>query len=327
MTPEPAMSPTGRSGSQPRISVVLCTHNGEAWLDEQLQSIESQSLQPDELVVGDDASRDSTLGILQAFARRAAFPVHIARHEPPLGVVDNFEVTLSRARGQYVALSDQDDIWLPERIQRGVEAVRAIEGDGSTPVLAHSDPVLVDAAGVETGHGFMEARGLDGTVTNPLRVLLRHNLVTGCTVTCNRSLIERASPFPERLVMHDWWLALVAAATGEVTMIDSTLVHYRQHGGNQIGASRLMSLRGLGRVVPSRQSRRNLAAVLRQDLELGARLGDALPRDIRDFIEAIPRGGHRLRQAARRAGIRPQGLARRIRWWLETLTSGYRRWL
>ncbi|MEE2906869.1 MAG: glycosyltransferase family 2 protein [Planctomycetota bacterium] len=315
------------NGESVGLSVVLCTCNGEAWLEEQLASIEAQTLQPDELVVGDDASQDATFGILQTFARHSNFPVHIARHEPALGVVDNFEVTLSRARGRYVALSDQDDTWLPDRLERSVADVKAAEGDGSRPVLVHSDLLLVNAEGQGTGQRFMATRGLDGHIDDPLGVLLRHNLVTGCTVTCNQSLIQKARPFPERLVMHDWWLALVAAALGEVRVLDEPTVRYRQHGGNQVGAPPLIGMAGLRRVLPGPAARRALADVLSQDLALGERFGTELPKPVQTFIEAIPKGGRQLRKAAAQAGVRPQGLLRRIRFFLETLGGGYRKYL
>tara|TARA_Y100000589_G_scaffold258483_2_gene247828 strand:+ start:1357 stop:2322 length:966 start_codon:yes stop_codon:yes gene_type:complete len=318
---------TNVGNDEPEISVVLCTHNGEEWLEAQLDSILSQTRPPDELIVGDDESCDSTFGLLQSFARRAEFPVHIARHEPQLGVVDNFEVTLSRANGRYMALCDQDDVWLPDRIESGVEAVASIEGDGSVPALVFSDLILIDEHDQEGGRSFMETRGIDGRPDNPLGTLLRHNLVTGCTVTCNRALLKKAIPFPDQIVMHDWWLALVAAAIGRIEMLESPKVRYRLHGKNQVGAQSLVGWEGIRRIMPGVESRKALARVFRQDQELGRRLGDQLDPSIRSFIECIPRGGGPLRRAARAAGVSPQGFARRVRFFLETLIGGYRRYL
>lgn len=316
------------SGNEaPDVSVVLCTHNGEKWLESQLESILSQTRTPDELIVGDDASQDSTFGMIQSFARRADFPVHIARHEPRLGVMDNFDVTLSRANGRYIALCDQDDVWLPTRIESGVEAISSIEGDGSEPTLVFSDLILIDEQDRESGRSFMETRGIDGRPDNTLGTLLRHNLVTGCTITCNRALLQIAMPFPEHIVMHDWWLALVAAAIGNIKMLDAPTVRYRLHGTNQIGAQPLVGLQGMKRIMPGAESRKALAEVLRQDQELGRRLGDQLDPAVRSFIDAIPLGGRHLRRAAKLAGVRPQGMARRIRFLLETLSGGYRRHL
>lgn len=311
----------------PELSVVLCTCNGEKWLEPQLYSLLEQTRLPDELVIGDDASTDATFGIIQSFARKVDFPVHIARHDPRLGVMDNFDVTLSRARGRYVALCDQDDIWLPRRIEAGLNAVMANEGDGSTPVLTFSDLILVDENNKETGKSFMQTRGIDGSPIDPLGTLLRHNLVTGCTITCNRALLDRAMPFPDRIVMHDWWLAIVAASIGRIVMLDEPGVRYRQHGQNQIGAQPLLGWEGMRRILPGVESRKALARVLRQDQELGRRLGMDLRPAVRSFIESIPVGGRTMRVAARRAGVRPHGLVRRIRFFLETVSGGYRRYL
>ena len=158
-------------------------------------------------------------------------------------------------------------------------------------------------------------------------MLLRHNLVTGCTLTCNRALLDLAMPFPDRLVMHDWWLALVAAACGEIRFLEEPTVRYRQHGRNQVGASSLLAPTGLRRLLPTSTTNRALADVFRQDLALGERCGDSLPQDVLEFIKAIPAGGHRLRAAATRAGVRPQGFPRRTRFLLETVLGGYRRHL
>ena len=318
---------TTAGNEMPEVSVVLCTHNGEQWLEAQLESILSQTRQPDELVVGDDASRDSTFGLLQAFSRRAGFPVHIACHEPRLGVMDNFDVTLSRANGRYIALCDQDDVWLPDRIESGIKAITSLEGDGSTPTLVFSDLILIDENDRTTGRSFMETRGINGRPANPLGTLLRHNLVTGCTITCNRALLRIAMPFPERIVMHDWWLALVAAAVGKIEMLDAPTVRYRLHGNNQIGAQSLHGLEGMKRMMPGEESRKALAQVLRQDQELAARLGDRLDPAVQSFVRAIPNGGRSLRRSAKLAGVSPQGFARRVRFFLETVSGGYRRYL
>ena len=162
-----------------------------------------------------------------------------------------------------------------------IESIASIEGDGGTPALVFSDLILVDEHDRETGCSFMETRGIDGRPANPLGTLLRHNLVTGCTITCNRALLKRSMPFPENIVMHDWWLALVAAATGRIEMLDAPTVRYRLHGGNQVGAQSLLGWEGMKRIMPGVESRKALARVFRQDQELGRRLGDELDRLLR----------------------------------------------
>jgi len=224
--------------------VALCTHDGAAYLEEQLASILAQRPEPFEIVLGDDASTDETIAIAErtVAAHRAAgggTELVVRRHDPALGVVGNFADALAHTRGDLVALSDQDDVWHPGKLAAFVEAF------SSDPdlLLAHSDARLVDATGAPTGVGLLEA--LEATSAeraglergDAFATLLRRNLVTGATAVIRRSLVQTATPFPAEWV-HDEWLAVIAAATGSLRLLPESLIDYRQHGGNQIGARR-----------------------------------------------------------------------------------------
>lgn len=225
--------------SGPSISVVLCTHNGAAYVGEQVASILQQAPRPDELVLGDDASRDDTVAIVERAARDAGVRLTVRRHDPALGVVGNFADALAHATGDLIALSDQDDVW---RAGKLAAAVAAFDADPGL-LLVHTDARLVDAAGAPAGLTLLEAleitpgerAGLERG--DAFATLLRRNLVTGATVVLRRELLARAAPFPDGWV-HDEWLAVVAAATGGLRLLPEPLIDYRQHGGNQIGARR-----------------------------------------------------------------------------------------
>ncbi|MEO5534010.1 MAG: glycosyltransferase family 2 protein [Pseudolysinimonas sp.] len=226
------------------VSVALCTHNGSAYVAEQVRSILAQRPAPMEIVVGDDASSDDTVAVIEnTFAvARAADPaldvaLRILRRAEPLGVVANFAATLSECRGDLIALSDQDDIWDAAKLARVVPQFAA----ESSLLLVHTDARLVDAAGTSLGLGLLDAleatpgerAGLESG--DAFAVLMRRNLVTGATVVLRRSLVERAAPFP-KVWVHDEWLAVIAAALGELRLDPAQLIDYRQHGANQIGA-------------------------------------------------------------------------------------------
>jgi glycosyltransferase involved in cell wall biosynthesis len=226
------------------ITVALCTRNGAAFVDEQVRSILSQVPEPDELVLGDDASSDDTVAIVEravadhrASGGRTALVVR--RHEPALGVVGNFEDALRHAGGDLIALSDQDDVWRPGKLEAVVAAFKA----DPQLLLVHSDARLVDAEGRPTGLDLLQAleitgserRGLEGG--DAFDTLLRRNLVTGATVVMRRELVPIALPVPPGWV-HDEWLAAVAAACGTLRLLPLPLIDYRQHGANQIGARR-----------------------------------------------------------------------------------------
>ena len=228
------------SGSDVRVSVVVCTYNGEKYLRDQLQSILSQTRPPDEVIISDDGSTDSTLEIIGEFTSSSSGPQRpgwrVETRRTPLGVSGNFASALTKARGEFIALSDQDDVWEPERLEKGL----AHFDDGV--LLVHSDATLIDASGSPTGTLMSALRLTSSERRNllsgrALDALLRRNVVTGATTIIRSSLLEQALPIPEGWV-HDEWLALVAAAQGGVVFQEDPLIRYRQHGNNEIGASK-----------------------------------------------------------------------------------------
>ena len=228
------------SGSDVKVSVVVCTYNGEKYLRDQLQSILDQTRPPDEIVISDDGSTDSTLEIIEEFASSSGGPkppvLRVETRAKPLGVSGNFASALAKARWEFIALADQDDVWEPERLERGLAHFH----DGV--LLVHSDATLIDASGRPTGTLMSALRLTSSERRNllggrALTALLRRNVVTGATTMIRASLLEQALPIPEGWV-HDEWLALVAAAQGGVLFQEDPLIRYRQHENNEIGASK-----------------------------------------------------------------------------------------
>jgi glycosyltransferase involved in cell wall biosynthesis len=228
------------SGSDVKVSVVVCTLNGEKYLRDQLQSILDQTRPPDEIIISDDASTDSTLEIIEEFASSTGGPKppvwRVETRRSPLGVSGNFASALTKARGEFIALADQDDVWEPDRLEKALAEFH--EGT----LLVHSDATLIDASGRSTGTLMSALRLTNSERRNLLRgraldALLRRNVVTGATTMIRSSLLEHALPIPDGWV-HDEWLALVAAAHGGVVFHQDPLIRYRQHGNNEIGASK-----------------------------------------------------------------------------------------
>jgi glycosyltransferase involved in cell wall biosynthesis len=228
------------SGSDVRVSVVMCTYNGEKYVRDQLQSILDQTRPPDEIIISDDGSADSTLEIIEEFASSSGGPQppvwRVETRAKPLGVSGNFASALTKAHGEFIALADQDDVWEPDRLEK------ALAHFHDSVVLVHSDATLIDTSGRPTGTLMSALRLTSSERRNLLRgrvldALLRRNVVTGATTMIRSSLLEHALPIPEGWV-HDEWLALVAAAQGGVVFQEDPLIRYRQHGNNEIGASK-----------------------------------------------------------------------------------------
>ena len=228
--------------SAPRtsVSVVLCTFNGELFLREQLQTILDQTRPPDEIVVSDDGSTDATLDIVREIralnSSQGSPKWQVLTRASPMGVAGNFSSAIARASGDVIVLSDQDDVWEPHRIERGL----ALLHDGA--LLVHSDAWLIDDGGNSRGT-LMAALGLTNRERrallsgHALDVLLRRNVVTGATTMMRSSLARQAPSVPDGWI-HDEWFALIAATQGGVVFCEEPLIRYRQHGQNHIGASK-----------------------------------------------------------------------------------------
>lgn len=257
------------------VSVALCTHQGAQFVEEQVASILSGSMLPDELVLSDDASTDGTVELVEALVAGAStLSFRIIRNETPLGVVKNFEQAVLASRGDLVLLSDQDDRWHPDR------AVRTVAEFSTKPslLLMYSDADLVDATGDPLGVSLFEAlevspaemRGVSGG--NAFDVLIRRNLALGASMAFRRSLVNPAIPFPPSWV-HDEWLAIIAASFGPdaVAVVTDSLIDYRQHGNNQIGARKRSVAAKLARLREGRTERNE--RLLSASLALRDRLG------------------------------------------------------
>ena len=313
-----------------KISVALCTCNGELYLRELLDSLAAQELTPFELVVCDDASTDSTRHILDDFAAAAPFTVRVHGNAENLGVVKNFEQALSLCNGDYIALCDQDDVWLPHKLTRLAEQVRSCGSEAAgVPRLVYCDMELVEEDLRRTGRSYVEDQGLAVPREDPYRTLLVQNYIPGCTMLFSADLLMHALPFPDNVAMHDWWLALLAALTGNVCAEPSSAVLYRQHGYNQLGSAARFSAKNVLSVimvVPALKTiQRNYRAAATQAIAAVTRLADsgvAVPGDARDYVTSLSRSRFTTLVAVLAGKVGRANLLRNISLVIGVLTTG-----
>ncbi|HST51642.1 MAG TPA: glycosyltransferase family 2 protein [Pyrinomonadaceae bacterium] len=220
------------------FSVAMCTYNGGRFVGEQLESIAAQTLAPSELVVCDDRSTDETVRVVEHFATSAPFPVRLLVNERNLGSTKNFARALSLCEGDIVALSDQDDVWLPGKLAR----FAAEFGRAPAAGLVFSDAEIVDERTRPTGQRLWEQVGLDRAERERLSAgraigdLLSGATVTGATMALRARLRSLVLPVPDGLhVIHDAWMALLIACVSQVRALDEPLVLYRRHNAQQVG--------------------------------------------------------------------------------------------
>ena len=222
-----------------KLSIALATCNGQRFLREQLASYLVQTRRPDELVVCDDRSDDRTPGILAEFRTSAPFPVRIQQNERRLGIIKNFEQVIGLCDGDVIFLSDQDDVWSPEKLAWHEAVYAADPGVG----LVFSNGEVCDEALHPLGYTLFEtfvARvGLPRAMNagSALELLVRRSRVTGCTASFRADCRDVLIPFSERW-LHDEWIALVMSALAGVRALPEPLIRYRRHQTQAIGASR-----------------------------------------------------------------------------------------
>lgn len=224
------------------VSIVLASYNGAKYLPLQLDSIQNQTYENFELIVVDDSSSDETLSILEQYAAKDD-RIHIYRAEKNLGLIANFERGLKLACGEFIALADQDDIFLPEKLELLVNKLEEFPHRD----LVVSDLSLIDSVGNEIAGSMWSHQRLNPSEGKPFRRLLYSNFATGCAMMFRRRLLKMALPFPEDVLVHDWWLALVAASknAGGICLIHKPLIAYRQHEDNLIGIKPVFSIKNL----------------------------------------------------------------------------------
>lgn len=221
-----------------KIQVLLACFNGEKYLSQQLSSLFCQDDPAFSVLVQDDGSTDATVALLEAAGQRLTLGRENGRH---LGAVGNFISLMGQCTTDYAALCDQDDVWTASKLSRCRAAMEQAEAryGAETPLLVHSDARLVDGAGRILHGSFFSHQGWDGGAMALSRLLVQNN-VTGCTLMMNaplrRLVVQHAEP--QSMYMHDWFIALTAAAFGHIIFIPEPLVDYRQHGVNVVGASR-----------------------------------------------------------------------------------------
>jgi glycosyltransferase involved in cell wall biosynthesis len=220
-----------------KLSIALATCNGEHFLREQLDSYLAQSRPPDEVVVCDDRSDDQTLEILSEFRTRAPFLVRIYQNNPRLGITKNFERVIGLCDGDVIFLSDQDDIWVPEKLSRHEAVYRADPDVG----LVFSNGQVVDHACVSLGYTLYDSFGVRPSrrramnAGHTLEQQVKFPRVTGCTASFRADHRDVLVPLSERWV-HDDWIALLMSALARVRALPECLLQYRRHETQAIGA-------------------------------------------------------------------------------------------
>lgn len=208
------------------ISVCIPTFNGATYIGAQLESILVSPLVT-EIIVSDDGSTDNTVEIIRSFNDKRIRLIE----GPCSGLINNYELLLSLASGEYIFLADQDDVWFPNKVEVMLAYLHDVD-------MVVCDCIVVDG---QLNMLYPSFFALINSKSGVMRNLLR-NRYLGCCIALRRRVLKHALPFPAHLPVHDWWLGLVADIFGGVTFINQPLMMYRRHGANASPASERSSI-------------------------------------------------------------------------------------
>lgn len=205
---------------QPLISIIVCTYNGAPFLEEQIQSILAQTYPNIEIIISDDASTDTTCQIIEKYRTNPLIIINLNKEN--IGLQKNIELSAGLCKGQYIAFSDQDDIWLPQKIEHLYAAI----GNHS---LVYSDSKLIDDNGNDLHKSLSDFRRFQNIYN--AKGFGIYNAVSGHTALATKDLLIKALPIPPGYY-HDWWIAIQAANSNGIQFLNEKLTLYRQHDNN-----------------------------------------------------------------------------------------------
>ena len=220
----------------PKLCILLASYNGEKYISEQLDSIINQTYKNWELIIRDDGSKDETVTILNKYEKKDERIKILRDDKGNLGFLKNFEELLFNAKEEFVLFSDQDDFWLKNKLEKFVEKIRDLDEKVlSKPLLIHCNSLVCDDKLEIIKEEFIDSKIAKKTNSN---IYFFEYIVQGSTSMVNKKMIKESLPFLKNVILHDRYFHLLSQFLGTRVFIDESLVKYRQHERNEIGANR-----------------------------------------------------------------------------------------
>ena len=221
-----------------KIDILLATYNGEKYLKEQIDSILNQTYKNIHVIISDDCSKDNTRKILEEYIKKDN-RITVYFQEKNLGYVKNFSFLLGKVQNEYYMLSDQDDYWLPEKVEKTLEKLKNTNSDfvfGDLEVVDQELKTIYPSFG-----DFMLLNRKIKKCINSYRLNYLYNCITGCTILGKSKFIPQILPIPtiSKYLIHDHWMGIMMSIYGKVAYVPEKYIKYRQHGNNQVGTKKI----------------------------------------------------------------------------------------
>ena len=221
-----------------KVDILVATCNGEKYVKEQIDSILNQTYENIRVIVSDDRSDDSTPKILKEIAKSDK-RVILNLQKERLGVINNFEFLLKQVKSNFYMFSDQDDFWLPNKVEKMMEKQKKENADlvfGDLEVVNENLETMYPSYG-----DYMLLNRKIKKCINSYEFNYLYNCVTGCTILGKTSMLDKILPLPNtsKYVLHDYWIGIITGIYGKVAYVEETYIKYRQHGNNQVGTDKI----------------------------------------------------------------------------------------
>lgn len=221
------------------INILLATYNGEKYLKEQFDSLFTQTYQDFKILVRDDGSNDKTIEIIKEYEIK--YPNKFELIEDDLGNLGSsksFMKLLEHSDNDYLMFCDQDDVWLPNKIETSLQKLKELEKEHGKdiPLLVFTDLQVVDVNLNILEKSFWSYQKLIPNISKDWKKLLAQNVITGCTIIMNKKAKEVSLPFTLKIMIHDQWIGVNVSKYGKIGYINEQTIFYRQHGKNVAGA-------------------------------------------------------------------------------------------
>lgn len=263
------------------IAILLATYNGALYIREQIDSLLSQTFTDWHLYIHDDGSTDDTIAIIRALINEHPQKITLLEYPSQGGACRNFLSLLEAVEAPYYMFCDQDDVWMPTKIETTYARLKTLEQQQpDIPLLVHSDLTLTDACLNVIDDSFVRNQRIKLAAIKTYEDYAATNTVTGCTTLFNqqaKACIRR--PY-DKAIMHDAWLCLsIVASNGIVDFISEPLVKYRQHGNNTLGSTDMSRQTTLHKI-------RTIGRLINNNIKHYQEMNAVRPLSLWDFIKA-----------------------------------------
>ena len=298
------------------VDILLATYNGEKYIQEQIESLLEQTYKDIKILIRDDGSTDRTVDIIKELEISNSEIIKLIQDDKELhNPTANFFELCKHSTSDYIMFCDQDDYWFPDKVERSLKEIKKAESNyPGLPILAYGNYIIANKD--------LEPIGVDQSLVRKqtqwltINHLLVQSCVTGCLCIINKALKDLMGEYSKDILMHDWWLSQLAAATGKVIHFDDEVMYYRQHEENVVGAVDTDSAEYVRERAMANDIRANRDIMIKQARVLAETVKNVVPKEkmnvINAFIKMQSCSKIKRLYLLIRFGLWKEGLARKV---------------